>query len=135
MPTYTFKMLDGCGDVEDESGVSLRDHDHALRYARDVIHELMRNREVETRSWRLDVYENGDGPIYAIPFAGIDPTLDHLVPKLRTMVEAMCEHKGWLGEVRPVLSPTMEKPGLGGAPPRGKPYLASRFGRSTSRDN
>jgi hypothetical protein len=95
MPTYTFKVLDGCGDVEDETGVSLRDHDHALRYARDVIYELMRNREVETRSWRLDVYENGDGPIYAIPFASIDPTLDHLVPKLRTMVEAMCERKRW----------------------------------------
>jgi hypothetical protein len=31
MSTYTFKVLDGCGDVEDETGVSLRDHDHALR--------------------------------------------------------------------------------------------------------
>jgi hypothetical protein len=108
--------------VEDETGVSLRDHDHALRYARDVIHELMRNREVETRSWRLDVYENGDGPIYAIPFASIDPTLDHLVPKLRTMVEGMSERKRLLGEVLHVRS-------------RGKPYLASRFGRATIRDN
>src|SRR5262249_60514728 len=37
----------------------------------------------------LEFYEKGDGPISAIPFAGIDPTLDHLVPKRRTMVEAM----------------------------------------------
>src|SRR5262249_44204760 len=135
MPTYTFKMLDGCGDVEDESGVSLRDHDHALRYARDVIHELMRNREVETRSWRLDVYENGDGPIYAIPFAGIDPTLDHLVPKLRTMVEAMCERKGLPGKVVPVVTAPRQEPRLLVARPRAKPYLPSRFGRSTIRDN
>ena len=113
MPTYTFKVLDGCGDVEDETGVSLRDHDHALRYARDVVHELMRNREVETRSWRLDVYQNGDAPIYAIPFASIDPTLDHLVPKLRTMVEDMSERKRLLGEVLHVVS--AEVPGIAAA--------------------
>jgi hypothetical protein len=135
MPTYTFKVLDGCGDVEDESGVSLRDHDHALRYAREVIHELMRNREIETRSWRLEVYENGDGPIYAIPFASIDPTLDHLVPKLRTMVEAMCERKRLLGEVLHVVSATVQESRALVARSRGKPYLASRFGRSTIRDN
>ena len=63
MPTYTFKVLDGCGDVEDEAGVSFRHRDRAIRYARDVVHELMRNREVQTRSWRLDVYENGDGSV------------------------------------------------------------------------
>ena len=95
----------------------------------------MRNREVETRSWRLDVYENGDGPIYAIPFAGIDPTLDHLVPKLRTMVEAMCERKRLLGEVLHVVSATMQESRALVARSRGKPYLASRFGRSTIRDN
>jgi hypothetical protein len=135
MPTYTFKVLDGCGDVEDESGVGLRDHDHALRYACDVIHELMRDREVETRSWRLDVYENGDGPIYAIPFASIDPTLDHLVPKLRTMVEDMCERKRLLGEVLHVVSATVQESRALVARSRGKPYLASRFGKSTIRDN
>jgi hypothetical protein len=95
----------------------------------------MRNREVETRSWRLDVYANGDGPIYAIPFASIDPTLDHLVPKLRTMVEDMSERKRLLGEVLHVVSATVQESRALVARSRGKPYLASRFGRSTIRDN
>jgi Domain of unknown function (DUF6894) len=99
MPTYTFKVLDGCGDLEDETGVSFRHRDRAIRYARDVVHELMRNREVQVRSWRLDVYENGEGRICTIPFASIDPTLDHVVPKLRTMVEGVSEHKRLLSEV------------------------------------
>jgi hypothetical protein len=75
MAAYTFRLLDGCGEVEDETGVNFGHPDDAIRYARDVVHELMRNRELETRSWRLDVYENGDGPICTIPFASIDPTL------------------------------------------------------------
>ena len=78
MATYTFKVLDGCGDVEDETGVSHRDR--AIRYARNVVHELMRNREIQTRSWRLNVYENGEGPICTMPFVSIDPTLDTSCP-------------------------------------------------------
>jgi len=134
MPTYTFKVLDGCGDVEDETGISFQHRDRAIRYARDVVHELMRNRELETRSWRLDVYENGDGPIHAIPFASIDPTLDHVVPKLRTMVEAMSERKRLLSEVLHAVKGTVQESRALVARSRGKPYLASRFGRSTIRD-
>ena len=76
MPNYCFKLRDGRGGVEDKDGISLRDNDRAIRYAHDVVHELMKNRELETRSWRLDVYERGVR-ICAIPFASIDPTLDH----------------------------------------------------------
>jgi len=134
MPTYTFKVLDGCGDVEDEAGVSFPHRDRAIRYARDVVHELMRNREVQTRSWRLDVYENGDGPICTIPFASIDPTLDHVVPKLRTMVEVMFERKRLLSDVLHAVKVTVQESRALVARSRGKPYLASRFGRSTIRD-
>jgi Domain of unknown function (DUF6894) len=134
MPTYTFKVLDGCGDVEDETGVSFQHRNRAIRYARDVVHELMRNREVQTRSWRLDVYENGEGPICTFPFAGIDPTLDHFVPNLRTIVEAMSEQKRLLGEVLHAVKATVQESRALVARSRGKPYLASEFGRSTIRD-
>jgi hypothetical protein len=42
--------------------------------------------------WRLDVYERGVR-ICEIPFAGIDPTLDHLTPPQRTMVEKTSEER------------------------------------------
>jgi hypothetical protein len=62
---YTFKLRDGRGDVEDSTGVGLPDRDSALRYPHDVVHELMRSREMETRPWCLEVYEGdaADGPI------------------------------------------------------------------------
>ena len=134
MATYTFKVLDGCGDVEDETGVSFRHRDRAIRYARNVVHELMRNREIQTRSWRLNVYENGEGPICTIPFASIDPTLDHVVPTLRTMVEAMSERKRLLSDVLHAVKVTVQESRALVARSRGKPYLASQFGRSTIRD-
>ena len=60
MAIYTFRVRDGRGDFEDTTGVALPDRDRAVRYAHDVVYELMRSREVETRSWCLEVYENGD---------------------------------------------------------------------------
>ena len=134
MATYTFKVLDGCGDVEDETGVSFRHRDRAIQYARDIVHELMRNREVQTRSWRLNVYENGEGPICTIPFASVDSTLDHVVPKLRTMVEGMSEQKRLLSDALHAVKVTVQESRALVARSRGKPYLASQFGRSIIRD-
>ena len=134
MAAYTFRVLDGCGDIDDESGVTFRSRDRAIRYARDIVHELMRNREVKTRSWRLDVYENGDGPICTIPFASIDPTLDHLLPNLRMAVEMASERRRLFCEVLHAANDTMQESRALVARSRGKPYLASWLGRSTIRD-
>jgi hypothetical protein len=88
MPVYTFKLRDGRGGVEDTAGVKLPGRASAIRYAHDVVHELMRSREVETRSWCLEVFEaETDRPTFELPFASVDPSLDHLTPKFRTLVE------------------------------------------------
>ncbi len=77
MPKYTFKLSDDHGGVEDDVGVNLPDAEIAYSYACDVVHELMKGREPTTRSWRLDVYENEQEKVFEIPFAALDPTLDH----------------------------------------------------------
>ena len=51
----------------------------------------MSGREAQTRSWRLDVYEDNNERIFEIPFVSIDRSLDHLVPELRTIVEGLCD--------------------------------------------
>ena len=135
MAIYTFILRDGRGDVEDTTGVELPDRDNALRYARDVVYELMRSRELETRSWRLEIYESGaDGPICEIPFASVDPSLDHLTPKLRTMVESVSERQRLLGDVIHTAEATIQESRALVARSRGRPYLASRFGKSVIRD-
>ncbi len=136
MPVYTFRLRDGRGDLEDATGVQLPNRDSARRYAHDVVHELMRSREVETRSWCLDVYEGDEpnGPICEIPFASVDPSLDHLAPKYRTMVESMSEGKRRLADVIHAAHGTIQESRALVSRARGKPYLASRFGKPIIRD-
>lgn len=135
MSIYTFRVRDGRGDVEDTAGIEFADRDRAVRYAHDVVHELMRSREVETRSWCLEVYEGGgDSPIYEIPFASVDPSLDHLTPKLRTMVESMSERTRLLSDVIHNARGTIQESRALVARSRGRPYLASRFGKPVVRD-
>lgn len=136
MPLYKFRLRDGRGDLEDTTGVQLPDRDSALCYAHDVVRELMRSRELETRSWCLDVYEGDEpnSPISEIPFASVDPSLDHLTPTYRTMVESMSERKRRLADVIHAAKGTIQESRALVARARGKPYLASRFGKSTIRD-
>jgi len=135
MPVYTFKLHDGCGGVEDEAGVSFTDRGRAIRYAQDVVHELMKGRELETRCWRLDVFEAGDAePICQIPFARVDTSLDHLTPGCRDLVEAMAERKRVTAEVIHSVKATIQESRALVARARGKPYLASRLGKPIIRD-
>ena len=136
MPTYTFKLRDGRGGVEDATGVALSNRASALRYAHDVVHELMRSRELETRSWCLDVFERGagDSPVCEIPFASVDPSLDHLASDLRVMVESMSERKRRVSDVIHTVRETIRESRALVARARGKPYLASRFGKAIIRD-
>lgn len=69
MPLYTFALKDDRRVVEDDSGIRLPDREQALRYADEVVRELMSGCETQTRTWRLDVYEAGAGLIGEIPFA------------------------------------------------------------------
>ena len=68
MPRYTFELQDGERPVGDETGVWFADRERALDHAHDVARELMTARELQTRSWRLDVYEDGS-KVEQIPFA------------------------------------------------------------------
>ena len=132
MPRYTFALQDGTWPVEDGSGVWLAGREQAVDYAEAVARELMRGREAQTRSWRLDVYEN-DGPVFEIAFASIDPTLDHLAPPLRTAVEASCTSIRSAREIVSAARATVRESRALVARSRGKPYLATAAGRPTIR--
>jgi hypothetical protein len=93
MPTYTFKLRSDAGGLADNTGAALADKASAYRYACSVARELMRCREIETRHWLLEVYQDGQGPLFDILFASIDPTLDHLRRELRTVVESASGNK------------------------------------------
>ena len=65
----------------------------------------MRAREQETRIWRLDACENDGEPVFEIPFASVDPTLDHLPAELRRMfVELGERHRSLMETIHAVRS-------------------------------
>jgi hypothetical protein len=134
MPLYTFELQDGERPVGDETGMWFADREHALDHAHDVARELMVARETQTRTWRLDVFENGRR-VEEIPFAHVDRTLDHLDPALRSSVESWCDT---LRDFRQQLSAaraTVRESRALVARSRGKPYLATERGEPTIRES
>jgi hypothetical protein len=98
MPAYTFRLLNDSDGVTDDLGLRLPSAKAAHDYACDVALELMDHREEATRSWRLDVYENGAKKLCEILFATIDQTLDHLKPDNRKLVETTAMRRRSLQE-------------------------------------
>jgi hypothetical protein len=133
MPIYTFNLRDGEDGAEDLTGVTLADREQAYRYANEVAQELMKGWELRARFWRLDVYED-DEAIFDIPFASIDPTLDHMQAELRTGLEAIYDRQRSLKEAIHEARKTVRESRALVAQSRGKPYLATDGGRSTIRN-
>jgi hypothetical protein len=134
MPLYTFELRDGSCGIADTVGVSLADRDQALCYAYEVVRELMGCREQQTRTWRLDVYEDHDRRVFEIPFARLDETLDHLAPHWRSTIEDLCDRSRALHETYSAARITMRESRALIARSRGKPYLATEAGRSIIRE-
>jgi hypothetical protein len=134
MPLYTFELRDGSSGIADTVGVQLADRDQALSYACDVVHELMIACERQTRTWRLDVYEDHDRRVFQIPFARLDETLDHLRPHWRTQIEDLCDRSRSLREVHTAASMTVRESRALVARSRGKPYLAVDRGQQVIRE-
>jgi hypothetical protein len=134
MPHYTFELRDGSSQIEDATGVNLPDRQQAVRYAHQVARELMRCREKQTRTWRLDVYEDEGERLFEIPFVRIDETLAHLSPSVRAMMEDLCDRVRSLMEARSAAAATVRESRALVARSRGRPYLATTSGRRTIRD-
>jgi hypothetical protein len=134
MPTYTFKLLDDGGWVTDDTGLRLPNTKAAYGYACDVALELMDHREAATRSWRLDVYENGAKKLFEILFATIDETLDHLKPDNRKLVEKTALRRRLLHDTFHAAWITCRESQALIARSRGKLHLATDHGAKTIRD-
>jgi hypothetical protein len=132
MPIYTFNLRDGEDGAEDLTGVTLTDREQAYQYANKVAQELMKGAEPRARFWQLDVYEDSE-LIFAIAFASIDPTLDHMAPKLRAGLETIYDRQRSLKEAMHEARATVRESRALVAQSRGKPYLATDRGRSTMR--
>jgi hypothetical protein len=133
MPLYTFELRDGSAPLADDAGVDLPNREHALAYATDIARELMQGREVQTRCWQLDVYEDQRERVFELPFAGIDQTLDHLAPQYRSAVERLCNSRRSWQEMLHLTRITVRESRALIAQSQGRPYLAAVAGVPTIR--
>jgi hypothetical protein len=130
MPNYTFQLRDGRDPIEDDVGVTLTDRQDAYDYARGVVRELASGRETQTRTWRLDVYENSAQRVFAIPFASLDDTLDHHQPELWVEVEGLRDRDRSLREAERGAERELC---ARQARARHRPYLITNLGKRTIR--
>jgi hypothetical protein len=134
MPAYTLRLLDDGGGVTDDLGLRLPNTKAAHDYACDVALELMDHREEATRSWRLDVYENGAKKLFEILFASIDQTLNHLKQDNRKLVEMTAMRRRSIQDIYHAAWITCRESQALVALARGKLYLATDHGEKTIRD-
>jgi hypothetical protein len=85
MLCYFFNLNDGRNIIPDLEGTELPDDDSARAHAAQVARELARNREQETRSWRLAVCDEQGTLRFELLFASMDETISRLPPALRFM--------------------------------------------------
>jgi hypothetical protein len=87
MPRYFFNLNDGRKIIPDLEGTELPDDDSARAHAAQVARELARNREQETRSWRLAVCDAQGTARFELAFGSIDEVISRLPPVIRFMFE------------------------------------------------
>jgi len=126
MPAFYFHLRDGHCEFRDDQGQELPDLAAARAYAVQVARELIRKGETEKRHYRLDVYDER-GLVAAVPFATVDPTLDHLSPDLRQVVERTCETRREFAETLSSLESLMLR--LRQMRGRSNPRLVAQDGR------
>jgi hypothetical protein len=128
MPMYYFNLKTQEGCVPDPDGIELLDDLRAREYAEQVALELMHQREIKTRSWRIEVCNFERRPIVELLFAYVDPLVANLSPACRITVEqASARTAGLIDAISDTrrsyydLMATLSHS-------KGKPYLATRDG-------
>ena len=89
MSLFYFILKTGREKVPDREGLEFPDQETARAHAELVVEELMRNRELKTRTWRLEVRDEDLQPSFEILFAAKDKSISHLPPAYRESVELL----------------------------------------------
>jgi len=87
MSLYYFILKGGRDIIPDHEGVELQDLAAAREHAVAVACELMRNRELPARNWRLEVCDDYLVPCFEILFADVDETIAHLPPAYQETIK------------------------------------------------
>lgn len=120
---YFFDLKNFDGGFTDRSGVEFPDGAAAADYARLLAEELIRNREMTARHWRIHVRDEDGDRIAEIRFLDQDRTLDHLKALSRRTMEEISQWRYELGQAVTASRLTRRTSEAIIARSRGKPHL------------
>ncbi len=128
MSIYFFNLKTAKREIRDRVGTELADERAAREHARRVARELMRGREPQTRSWRIDVRDGKGRQCFELLFAGVDDTIATLGPRLRDIIENLHHKQAALIDAIATARLSLLQIQATIARSRGKPFLASLNG-------
>lgn len=98
MALYYFVLKNRWDSFPDTEGAEFVDETAARSQAVAVAQELMRNRELDTRLWRIEVRDENLQLCSEVFFSSIDPTIDHLPSDLRRSIDLVADKSARLAE-------------------------------------
>lgn len=123
MANYFFNLKDGRQGYRDTEGVELADDDAAKEYAQYVAADLIKNRTIKARHWRIDVHDEQGKKVCRVALIAHDRRLSHLSPALKEAMEELSDRCHALGEAVAEARATLARTKALIAKGRGRPYL------------
>ncbi len=128
MPIYFFNLKTNNRDIRDPEGTELADETAAWELARQVARELMKRREPQTRSWRIDVRDGEGRQCFELLFASVDESMTALGPELCGVIENLHRKQASLTDAIAAVRLSLQQIQMTIAKARRKPFLASLDG-------
>ena len=129
MTRYFFDLKDDGRGYRDSEGVDLPDDDAATDHAERVATELIRNRNIKARHWRIDVHDGQGKKICRVALIAHDCRLSHLSPALKKAMEKLSDRCHALYEATAETRTTLLRSRALIAKSRGRPYLRVHHGQ------
>jgi hypothetical protein len=95
--------------IPDPEGQELVDRAAARQHAVAVARQLMRNREVATRRWRIEVCDDYLHPLFEVFFVEVDETLPYFPPHLQASIEGVLRTAAALNDAIAGVKTTLSK--------------------------
>jgi hypothetical protein len=128
MPVYFFNLKTTDAEIRDPDGTEFDDEPTAWEHARQVARELMKHREPQSRSWRIDVRDGEGRHCFELLFASVDDSIAPLDPELRTLIENLHRKQASLVDAIAAVRLALRHIQATTARSKGKPFLASLDG-------
>lgn len=109
MALYYFILKTRWNAFPDVEGEEFADASAAQRHAVEVARELMHNRELDTRLWRIEIQDEDLQFCSEVFFSSIDDSIDHLAPEIRSSIDLIAHRSARLADVILRVRATMDE--------------------------